>query len=674
MSDNIIEKQTPAILSTLQKQRYNVASQHFVKGANNFLVDYIDQIENIIDIKGIAETYRKQFDNRVHQFQEKAQQQNEVQKSGSDILKTIVAISAVTFGTYFIFKSNIEKFCDKYNASVSGLSGILNRTGFNSVNNFLIQQKGINFKYILTKAIYNLVQTSVMPITFLIGMGFDLLLNSEVDCGAGEKENLTFFFFDQVALEIVKSSSAGSIFFDVLSTFGYTINERVKIRPDLHKFLKLGPEAVEQLKRGVSIVNESSQDKSQWEEKESRDWYTLWITKSKKFELISSNTHHDRWVVIKDGEEYHVEEGQDSDTDEMDWNPLQRKMANLLDEQTDKYAAAYADAVRTDILGKAINPYEARFRSQVNAEMSKMMGWEININWESFDSPLRDLVYKGTEPEELLDAAYKILTQSTSDVAKSNSVYSTLLSKHKGFYDFIKSGKNVNLQQFADIYYFYNVVIVFVEQTKHIENLQQQLWEGTHLDTYGESKKSYFQILAEMSENYLPTATLFETITNDMMVGALSYEQYKNRVFGDDGIVKKWSRGEEMFKSFGMYNIQKYFELGKIINYVRHYAANKKAYIQGIIYGINRATQTDGREIHTQITNFNEMYTNGRNMGSSQKRNKIDFVQKTATFDSCKTILINMMNSKKRTKDSYKRRKDLLNLLFDNLANVTNKN
>jgi hypothetical protein len=35
-----------------------------------------------------------------------------------------------------------------------------------------------------------------MPITFLIGMGFDLLLNSEVDCGAGEKENLTFFFFD----------------------------------------------------------------------------------------------------------------------------------------------------------------------------------------------------------------------------------------------------------------------------------------------------------------------------------------------------------------------------------------------------------------------------------------------------------------------------------------------
>jgi hypothetical protein len=91
-----------------------------------------------------------------------------------------------------------------------------------------------------------------------------------------------------------------------------------------------------------------------------------------------------------------------------------------------------------------------------------------------------------------------------------------------------------------------------------------------------------------MSENYLPTATVFETITNDMMVGALSYEQYKNRVFGDDGIVKKWSRGEEMFKSFGMYNIQKYFELGKIINYVRHYAANKKAYIQGIIYGINR--------------------------------------------------------------------------------------
>jgi hypothetical protein len=81
----------------------------------------------------------------------------------------------------------------------------------------------------------------------------------------------------------------------------------------------------------------------------------------------------------------------------------------------------------------------------VNEEMSKMMGWEININWESFDSSLRDLVYKGTEPEELLDAAYKILTQSTSDVAKSNSVYSTLLSKHKGFYDFIKSGKNVNL-------------------------------------------------------------------------------------------------------------------------------------------------------------------------------------------------------------------------------------
>ncbi len=568
MDDNVLQKKTQSILTIKQKTRHSLAAQHFMKGAQNFLIEYNSQIENIIDIDNIKKEYEDQFKDRVSVTIKRAQEANKHEQTVKGTLTKVALIGGFAMITVYAL---YRKLSNVVNDLKDGLFGDIVKyadqkmTSFDQVHNWV---KGM-IRFDFTKVIVKLTDTLVFSVIF---PGIRLLVDLIDDLFNGntyEEQNTFEFILNQLAATAAQRVASKSTLFNILEIFGITINKAVTHKPDLHKFLKLGKEAVQALKEGNIETQEAYKNQGTYEERRA-GWFT--------YETVTvTDDFRNR---IKDSRGLNVDTGTDAHKGGMQWNAVQDIFATWNRQAVEKYAGAYADSLRTDILHSSIDPYLPIYRDQANRIYSSMRDWEVDMYDDVDDAMFSDLVYTGWQPYNMLNKAKEILDTQATQYIKTNPLYNKLIEKYNQLNNNLENAGGCTAQNWADIHYFHAVVVSFIFGAKEAEALNNSFYNNYHVNRDFDGK-SFLQIRAEGLEIGLPKVeSVYSQTLKSIYGGAITVDEFVNEMTKNGGIFDKWGRGEDIFLRLTNEYLYKQFKIGKLLSIVRVFASDRNSYNQ----------------------------------------------------------------------------------------------
>lgn len=607
MDDNVLQKKTQSILTIKQKTRHSLAAQHFMKGAQNFLIEYNSQIENIIDIDNIKKEYEDQFKDRVSVTIKRAQEANKHEQTVKGTLSKVALIGGFAMITVYAL---YRKLSNVVNDLKDGLFGDIVKyadqrmTSFDQVHNWVKGMIRFDFTKVIVKLTNMLVFNVIFPGIRLMVDLIDDLFNGNTY----EEQNTFEFILNQLAATAAQRVASKSTLFNILEIFGITINKAVTHKPDLHKFLKLGKEAVQALKEGNFETQEAYNDKSTYNER--------------KGGLIGYNdatVTYDFRTSIKDSRGLNVDTGTDAHRGGMQWNAVQDIFSTWNRQAVEKYAGAYADSLRTDILHSSIDPYLPIYRDQANRIYSSMRDWEVDMYGDMDDSLFSDLVYTGTQPEKMLNKAKWILDNEATQYIKTNPLYNKLIEKYNQLFNIldVQNAKGCTAQTWADIHYFHAVVISFIFGAKEAEALNNSFYNNYHVNRNFDGK-SFLEIRAEGLEIGLPKVeSVYSQTLKSIYSGATTVDEFVSEMTKNGGIFDKWSRGEDVFLRLTNEYLYKQFKIGKLLSIVRMFVSDRNSYKQLMHISSYVSSNTD-----VTIMNVNQTQHEGYSITENKQARK----------------------------------------------------
>lgn len=590
MQDNVLQKKVQSILTIKEKKRQSSAAQHFMKGARNFLIQYNSQVENIIDIDGIKKEYENEFKDRVSVTIKRAQQsKKDEQTVKGTVMKVAFFAGAATFAIYAVHR----KLSSITNNLKNGLFGDIVRysdqklTSFEQVNTWVKNMVRFDFTKIMIKLTDRLVFGAIFPCIRLLVDLIDDMFNGNTY----EDQNTFEFILNQLAVTAAQRVAEKSTLFNIIEIFGITIHKAVTHRPDLHKFLKLGKEAVQALKEGGATTEQAYKNQGTYTQRKAGLLFY--------YDQVVTDDFRNR---VQDGEGQQVHLGTDSHAGGLQWNAVQTTVSRWNREAVQKYAGAYADAVRTDVLHNVIDPYAEGFRSGFETMLKERMGHEVDMVGTTWDSLFDNLVYTGPQPLKMLDKAHTMLQTNTPLLAKTSPIYNKLMGQYQWLHSQCQ-GNKTSFKNWAEIHYFHSVVVAFVFGAVEAEALNNSFYNNYMRNRSADAGKSFLQIRAEGLELGMPKLeSSYSRALKSIYGGSYDVGQFVSEMTKNGGIFDKWANGQDIFLPLSEENIYKQFKIGKLLTAVRLFTSDKQSYSQLMSIGSVVSENTNVRVVNVDQT------------------------------------------------------------------------
>ena len=253
---DIIQKDKVSTLTSSQKTRYSSVSESFIKGTSPFMLNYVEQIQNLSAIKGLKQKYFKHIKQKNDQIEEKQDELQKQIKKHNNVLSDLLFGTSLLLGGYLIFKRQINQFYNKVYPKVvqvfqmfKSVGGKISSTMFDFLEKYKINEHIGN---LLVDIWYNISYT--ISDTFdLVGKGFDFLLNQKNPVYG---KNIFFVIFNNVLSETFRKLNKQITLQHVLKIFGIKVSKGLPSYSNLQKYIKQGGAVLRQV--GVSVQGSQS--------------------------------------------------------------------------------------------------------------------------------------------------------------------------------------------------------------------------------------------------------------------------------------------------------------------------------------------------------------------------------------------------------------------------------
>lgn len=648
--ENVIKKDANAALTTVEKTRFSTASEHFLKGAETFLMNYNLQIQGIVDVEKMKKQHQEVLDEKIEKVQGKEQQSQKVQKKSGSILKVALLTSAVAtlmipqwrsyiFNLITNIRENNRNFKNLINSGKNILKNVFGILG--TYGKIVLVQLGIMYD--------RLVGQIVLPLFFKVVQLFDFLLNGEsYMVSYNVKVNIFQHLFQQVVYKIFDILVQKSSFFKMLEMFGLSIYKHANMRPKLVQFLRYNSRELMEALSGQAESGQGAFESSTVQEK--KGFFRVYY-QSKEIPA------RQKWASThKKNKGQNPIEGKSSDG-YMGWEQISPIMAQYLRQIYDVQGVEF------------IQFFENGGSFQI-AYYDSSKPWIKNTSkrWEAIEDTLIDYEDDTDETElrflKYTDLAH--LKQILENIGSSiedlpiamhgTKMYESIVSEYNDFYDYfyglngMMDFEGVTVQIYGELL-FLGLVTEVVYYQWYMSKEQSELWNEINAQN-----KNLVKIYRDKSQQYVKH---FKIITNvqhlDVMMtnSRINFTIYKEKL---NHIFTQWSIGNDMFPSL---NVRPDF-LYKKINYKR---------IIDIVYFLGRQFENLKIAIELKkqdVNSFNFVDYNinkGFNQEYSDEQEAL-FNEDNTLSENCNEIIRNFFQSRENEIKLRKKRNERLSELL----------
>lgn len=297
MSTNIIQNKVRPNLTNNEKSRYKMAAEHFMRGASDFYVEHYFHVKKIVDIHAIRDKLQENYNQVIDDFKNKIKEKADVlaqqAKDGiSKAIDNILTAANIIALAMLPFKDKIGDIFIKLKKVYEPLTSTIG-DAFDKFVDFLQGNvfQGISIKEDLQRT-FGIFQDYSVKFLKILFEGVDEFLTKQSDPNG-------------ILWEMINGAAIAGFNRAFDSSFGKylgwlfsRIDLKVRARPDLYEFCKMGAETYEKVSTVSGIMGTVSQDVVRWDE--NFNFAEGWVHVERRQNADGSRYTH--WSVIANNE------------------------------------------------------------------------------------------------------------------------------------------------------------------------------------------------------------------------------------------------------------------------------------------------------------------------------------------------------------------------------------
>lgn len=574
MNDNVIQSKVQPFLTTKEKARHNKAAQHFIKGAEKFLIEYNSQLGKIIDVDEIKKRYKDSFQQRAQQIQQTISEADDVNKSSKNTLGTLMMFGTFAFLTGLAFKDKIASYSTELKRSFQQYSFITQSTGnakttFDKASEYIKKISHIDVKKNIQMGIINLATYSMFPVLRLLQFGFDVFFNGQTY----QNDNVIAYLMQIIVKNAANRALEKSSIKWLLELFGFKIGEQVKIRPNLHNFLRFGSRAFADLNQAIDQFNKGMQDYGE------QAYQYQWLGTLRARHTYQIN-HRVRWLADSDGDgSYNRRIVDENDEDENDeWVDVEPAIKNFIEQNVYQASGNYAKSLRSGAVYDIAAPPGLSWDQYV-AHFSAFT--EVDLEGTTTQVDFKNMIFIGSQPIEILNLTQNLLNE-LQDYQKQHPVYQYFMRQIAAIRNL--PGKSVLLEtdewgwtqpaismwEYGKIMYLHSSAVAFIYQIGQNQAVMDAIYRNS-----GNQDVSYIEVLYNQSSSDYRISSKFSWLSQFLSNGVLQGSQFNSKL--EQYVYSNWRKGQQMFLSFKkkITPMSSLMQFGKLLEICRLYKQAK---------------------------------------------------------------------------------------------------
>lgn len=380
-------KKIKPFLTSKEKRRYSTASEHFMRGASTFMIQYHQEIGKLVDLDsmqaGAMKTYKEILDQYKENLAKKVEKmKRDVENSLIGFLDNVLVGAVVAYGFVKYFDIDVKKGFQAIEQFLEIANTLKHKTegSLESLSEFVTGNKEA-FRDKIEESIVDLPLFIVKVATFVTD-GIDSFLNSSP---TGEIYGNVFFEMLKETAVFAFNRALDSSIGSVLGLFLEKLHSDVIKRPNLVNFLKYGPAAfnqirsAEELGRKLGQISSEGQSATHWD---ASGWVYTYKASGGKNGAVN-------WYQVDSG---------DGDINKRGW-------VRTMNEIHCSYVAVADEIAKNTNLdnpfSNIISPYTTASYNTAHTELMKKLKIKFDLDGHIAHGELEYFFFKGNEYDEV---------------------------------------------------------------------------------------------------------------------------------------------------------------------------------------------------------------------------------------------------------------------------------
>ena len=660
---NVTQKNN-SFLKQRQKKRFQNISKFFLKGAQPFMVNYIEEVKGIVNI----DQFNKMLDQSSSILEQKRQANQQHKKEINNSIGKIAGVAAFVAGISWLGYIGIRKIAlnltKQYQTEINLMNQLFQKSGSNAIGamNQFIEKHGLDIK--IQEGIdraTDVVTVNFKKIVDMFCLGLDQFLNSEVyDTGQG-KTNVVSYLMMQIAKNAARQVIEKTTFYKILETFGFKFKQKIPTRPHLNAYVKFGPQALAALKNVTGMVSTSMQTEKIdvyktyswirfWKEDHlgenlSRESYQMWGTDmsdsfyqdmrqdilQKKYDEYEDYYDMDRdyfspevKAIIEKSARQQYQHARRQKYDQIDddvWNDgLGEKVITFLKNAADVYGAQYVKQFNLNALPQTIlSPLHKTYINPFNKEWSSISNVDVGQNVLAY------AYYRGKNASVVIGKINEVIRNIFSSANRHDNNVQSILKEIQNDINAIsgrEQDKKLNVYDYAKLSYYGVGVISLLAYVKQMNSIHEAMnRNNNHL--LGDSRyhenylKEYFyktNHIKNMIDGFQGGSLTTETFFNELKKLFSNMGKGKNMFIGIGGGIN--GNGQNLYNALSSMNL---IDIGHVPRQMRRLVAKND----------NQQGANNQYDFSTVDQQNKEWQANGLGGESVFKRNQVTSIELT---------------------------------------------
>lgn len=660
---NVTQKNN-SFLKQRQKKRFQNISKFFLKGAQPFMVNYIEQVKGIVNI----DQFNKMLDQSSSILEQKRQANQQHKKEINNSIGKIAGVAAFVAGISWLGYIGIRKIAlnltKQYQTEINLMNQLFQKSGSNAVRAMdqFIEKHGldINIQEGIDRAT-DVVTVNFKKIVDMFCLGLDQFLNSEVyDTGQG-KTNVVSYLMMQIAKNAARQVIEKTTFYKILETFGFKFKQKIPTRPHLNAYVKFGPQTLAALKNITGMVSTSMQTEKIdvyktyswirfWKEDHlgenlSRESYQMWGTDmsdsfyqdmrqdilQKKYDEYEDYYDMDRdyfspevKAIIERQARQQYQHARRQKYDQIDddvWNDgLGEKVITFLKNAADVYGAQYVKQFNLNALPQTIlSPLHKTYINPFNKE------WNTISNVDVGQNILAYAYYRGKNASVVIGKINEVIKNILSSANRHDTNVQSILKEIQNDINAIsgrEQDKKLNVYDYAKLSYYGVGVISLLAYVKQMNSIHEAMnRNNNHLlgdSRYHENylREHFYKTnhIKNMIDGFQGGSLTTETFFNELKKLFSNMGKGKNMFIGIGGGIN--GNGQNLYNALSSMNL---IDIGHVPRQMRRLVAKND----------NQQGANNYYDFSTVDQQNKEWQANGLGGESVYKRNQVTSIELT---------------------------------------------
>lgn len=580
---NVTQKNN-SFLKQRQKKRFQNISKFFLKGAQPFMVNYIEQVKGIVNI----DQFNKMLDQSSSILEQKRQANQQHKKEINNSIGKIAGVTAFVAGISWLGYIGIRKIAlnltKQYQNEMNLMNQLFQKSSSNAVRAMdqFIEKHGLDIKIQegIDKAT-DIVTVNFKKIVDMFCLGLDQFLNSAVyDTGQG-KTNVISYLMMQIAKNAARQVIEKTTFYKILETFGFKFKQKIPTRPHLNAYVRFGPQALAALKNVTGMVSTSMQTEKIdvyktyswirfWKEDHLgenllRESYQMWGTDmsdsfyqdmrqdilQKKYDEYEDYFDMDRDYFSPEVKEaiersarqqyQHARRQKYDQIDDDVWNDgLGEKVITFLKNAADVYGAQYVKQFNLNALPQSIlSPLHKTYINPFNTEWSSISNVDVGQNVLAY------AYYRGKNASVVIGKINEVIKNILSSANRHDNNIQSIIKDIQGDINAIsgrEKDKKLNVYDYAKLSYYGVGVISLLAYVKQMNSIHEAMnRNNNHLLGDSRYHENYMR-------EYFYKTNHIKNMIDGFQGGSLTTETFLNEL---KKLFSNMGKGSNMFVGIG---------------------------------------------------------------------------------------------------------------------------